>query len=121
MTPDSTHQDRSADAFWENLPDRAPASTPVDLWPGVRARIAADRIVPLPAREPRWRIAVSFAAGLLTGLALWFLASSGTADPTLSAEEIIAQDAVFETFDPIPPTSIGGIYFATLTTGDEGR
>jgi hypothetical protein len=120
MTPDGAYEERSAKALWDNLPDRAPAKAPADLWPAVRARIEGEKIVPLPAREPRWRLAVSFAAGLLVGFALWFLAISGTADPALSAEEILAQEAVFEALDPIPPSSVGGIYFATLTY-EEGR
>ncbi len=121
MTHDGTYEDRRAEAVWEAMPDRAPAGAPVDLWPGVRARIAREKIVPLPARESHWRIAVSFAAGLLAGLALWFLATSGAVDPVLSTEEILAQEAVFESLDPIPPASIGGIYFATLTFEEEGR
>ncbi len=111
--------DRPIESLWENLPDRAPASAPADLWPAVRARIAREKVVPLPAPEPRWRLAVSFAAGLIAGLALWFLATGSLSDPAASIEEVLAQESVFEQLDPIPPTSMAGIYFATLTV-DEG-
>ena len=95
---------------WADLPDRVPAAAPVDLWPGVRARLHEDRTVAFPVPQPRWRIAVSFAAGLLIGIAAWSLATGGHGPTTAVAEELAVHEVLLSGLEPIPPESMGGIW-----------
>ncbi len=107
--------------LWETLPDRAPEGTPIDFWPLVRDQLPARRTAAFPARQEQWRVAVSFAAGIIVGLGLWLLGTGGPAVSTAAEEELLAHDTVFETLDPLPLDSIGGIYLAALPLDDEGR
>lgn len=105
--------------LWEELPDRASASVPFDLWPAVRSRLAAERSIPFPAYQPRWRVAVSFATGLLVGLTVWLLGTGGPSAGSAAENELLAQESVFESLDPIPPESVGDIYFTLLPLGEQ--
>ncbi len=95
---------------WEGLPDRVPAAAPADLWPAVRARLHEGRQVAFPAPQPRWRIAVSFAAGLLIGIAAWSLATGGHGPTIAVAEELAVHESLMFGLEPIPPESMGGIW-----------
>lgn len=96
---------------WEDLPDRVGATAPLDLWPAVRARLHEERTVAFPAApQPRWRIAVSFAAGLLIGIAAWSLATGGHGPTTAVAEELAVHEVLMSGLEPIPPESVGGIW-----------
>jgi ferric-dicitrate binding protein FerR (iron transport regulator) len=106
------------DRLWESLPDRAPDTAPVALWPLVEARLAESRFVEYPVANQRWRLAASFAAGLLVGLTIWALSTGGPTASSAAEEELLAQESIFETFDPIPPESVGGIYFTALPIQD---
>lgn len=102
------------DRLWDTLPDRAPGAAPVELWPLVNARLAEHRFAEYPVGQQRWRLAASFAAGLLVGLTIWALGTGGPTTSSAAEEELLAQESIFETFDPIPPESVGGIYFTAL-------
>jgi hypothetical protein len=64
-------------------------------------------------------MATSFAAGVLVGLSIWLLATGGPSVTTAAEEELLAQESIFESLDPIPPESMGGIYFALLPLEDQ--
>lgn len=96
--------------LWDSLPDRAPASSPRDLWPGVRARIAASRIVPLPSRQYAWRMAASFAAGILVAIAIWVSGTGGVSDSQAADLELMVHESMFQQLDPVPPESFAGRY-----------
>ncbi|MFO7767367.1 MAG: zf-HC2 domain-containing protein [bacterium] len=108
-------------ALWEDLPDRAPARPPADLWPEVRSRLLRERVLTLPERQPWGRLAASFAAGLLMGLLLWRLGTGGPAPSQASVEELMAHGSLFEQMDPVPPQSAAGRYLALMSfSEDEG-
>ena len=106
-------------SLWENLPDSAPESAPVDFWPLVRTRLKTARVSEFPAPQPSWRIAVSFAAGVIIGLSIWILATGGPTESTAATEELLAHDSIFETLDPIPSESVAGIYLSMLPLEEE--
>ena len=101
------------EALWEALPDRAPEHAPTAVWPLVRSQLGRKRLAALPRPVPRWRMATSFAAGVLVGVLAWSLATGGPS-PSAAEEELLAQESLFQTFDPIPPESVGGRYFAAV-------
>ena len=106
-------------SVWEMLPDRAPHNAPLDYWPLVRSRLEKKNIVAFPTAQPRWRIALSFAAGMVAGLGFWVI---GTGGPTLSmaaADEIAEHEVIFEYLDPIPPESIAGQYLTVFSLVEE--
>ena len=104
---------------WETLPDRAPHNAPLDYWPLVRSQLEKKNIVAFPTAQPRWRVALSFAAGLVAGLGFWVI---GTGGPTLSmaaAEEFAEHEIIFEYLDPIPPESMAGQYLTAFSLLEE--
>ncbi len=104
---------------WENLPDRAQHNAPLDYWPLVQSRLESKNTVTLPLAQSRWRVALSFAAGLVAGLGFWVI---GTGGPTLSmaaADEIAEHEIIFEYLDPIPPESMAGQYLTAFSLMDE--
>ena len=104
--------------IWENLPDRAPASAPLDLWPLLQTILEGGRLAAFPAAQPRWRLALSFAAGLLAGLGLWVFGTGGPAVSTAVTDELSEHEVLFEYLDPIPPESITGQYLTLLSIDD---
>ncbi len=106
-------------SLWEELPDSAPESAPVDFWPLVQTRLKTARISEFPVSQPTWRIAVSFAAGIVIGLSIWLLATGGPTESTAATEELLAHDSIFETLDPIPSESLAGIYLTVLPLNGE--
>jgi anti-sigma factor RsiW len=110
---------RQLTAIWEALPDRAPQDAPLDYWPLVQSRLEKNNIVAFPQTQPRWRVALSFAAGLVAGLGFWVI---GTGSPALSmaaADELTEHEFIFEYLDPIPPESMAGQYLTVLSIEDE--
>jgi len=108
-------------ALWETLPDRAPEGSPIDFWPLVRDQLPERRVIAFPEQRSGWQVAVSFAAGIVVGLGLWLLATGGPAISTAAEEELLAHDTIFETLDPLPLNSVGGIYLAALPLEEESR
>ncbi|MFC1628765.1 hypothetical protein ACFL3H_06585 [Gemmatimonadota bacterium] len=108
-------------SLWDTLPDWAPEAAPTDYWPMIRDQLPIRRIRSFPEQQSGWRVAISFAAGVIVGLGLWLLASSGPAMSAAAAEELLAQDSIFETLDPIPLDSMAGIYLAALPLDESGR
>jgi len=108
-------------AFWDALPDWAPEEAPTDFWPMIREQLPVRRLVPFPESQSGWRVAVSFAAGVIVGLGLWLLATGGPAMSAAATEELLAHDSIFETLDPIPLDSMAGIYLAALPLDEGGR
>jgi hypothetical protein len=108
-------------ALWDTLPDRAPEGAPIDFWPLIRDQLPAGRVIAFPERRSGWQIAVSFAAGIIVGLGLWLLATGGPAVSTAAEEELLAHDTIFESLDPLPLDSVGGIYLAALPLDEESR
>jgi len=109
-------------ALWEGLPDRAAAVSPVGLRPLVESRLRmTSRIVAFPTAVPRWRMAVSFAAVVFVGIAAWALATGGPADTSAAEQELLAHESIFETLDPIPSSSVGGLWFTALPLEPEGE
>ncbi len=108
-------------ALWDSIPDRAPETAPTDFWPLVREHLPSRRLIAFPEPQPGWRVAVSFAAGIIIGLGLWLLATGGPAMSAAATEELLAHDSIFETLDPIPYDSMAGIYLAMLPLDEEGR
>ena len=106
--------------LWEDLPDRAPEGAPVDYWPIVREQLPAGKTTPFPVPASNWRMAASFAAGIIAGLGLWLLATGGPATSLAAEEELLAHDTIMETLDPIPYTSMGGVWLAALPLDEEG-
>jgi anti-sigma-K factor RskA len=106
-------------SLWEDLPDSAPETAPVDFWPPVRTRLERARVSEFPAPQPTWRIAVSFAAGIIVGLSIWLLATGGPTESTAATEELMVHDSIFETLDPIPSESLAGFYLAMLPLEEE--
>jgi ferric-dicitrate binding protein FerR (iron transport regulator) len=102
------------DGFWDTLPDRAPDTAPVAVWSLVNARLAERHFADYPVAPQRWRLAASFAAGLLVGLTVWALSTGGPTASSAAEDELLAQESIFETLDPIPPESVGGIYLSAL-------
>ncbi len=102
------------EALWENLPDRVPATAPVDLWPAVQARLYAPAVRPFTASQPLWRLAVSFAAGLLIGVAAWQFATGGQGPAAAVAEELAVHETLVAGLDPIPPQSMGGLWLQAV-------
>lgn len=105
--------------LWENLPDRAPQTAPIDFWPPLRSRLERERLVALPVPQPHWRLALSFAAGLVAGLGLWILGTGGPAPSSAATDELLAHETIFENLDPIPPESMAGLYLSLLTLEEE--
>ena len=106
-------------SLWDDLPDRAPAEAPYPLWQAVQTRLIQSRIRTYPGYQPRWRMAVSFAAGVLVGLSVWLLGMGGPSASRAAEEELLAQESIFESLDPIPRESLGGIYLALLPLEDQ--
>ncbi len=106
-------------ALWENLPDRAPVGAPVDFWPLVRDQLPLHRTVAFPDKQGGWRVAVSFAAGIIVGLGLWLLATGGPSASLAAEDELLAHDSIFEALDAIPSDSMAGIYLAALILDEE--
>jgi hypothetical protein len=102
------------EALWQNLPDRVPAAAPFDLWPAVRARLHAPTVLSFPVSQPWWRLAVSFAAGLLIGIAAWQFATGSQGPAAAMAEELAVHETLVAGLDPIPPQSMGGLWLQTV-------
>ncbi len=106
-------------SIWEALPDRTPHDAPLDYWPPVRSRLEKKNIAAFPSAQPRWRVALSFAVGLVAGLGFWVI---GTGGPTLSmaaSYELTEHEILFEYLDPIPPVSMAGQYLTVLSVEEE--
>lgn len=101
-------------ALWERLPDRAPPSSPVDLWSQLRTRLEEERLAVFTIPPSRWKMAVSFAAGVILGLGIWLLGTGGPSISSASTQELLAHEIIFESMDPIPPESMAGIYLSML-------
>ncbi|MFC1545103.1 hypothetical protein ACFL44_00385 [Gemmatimonadota bacterium] len=107
--------------LWDTLPDWAPEGAPTDFWPQIREQLPVRRLAFFPNQQSGWRFALSFAAGILLGLGMWLVATGGPATGIAAEEEFLAHDSIFETLDPIPLESIGGIYLAALPLDEGGR
>ena len=103
-------------ALWENLPDRVPATAPADLWPAVQARLHGPAVLSFPAAQPLWRLAVSFAAGLLIGVAAWQFATGGRGPAVAAAEELAVHESLLAGLDAIPPESLSGLWLQIVDT-----
>ena len=103
--------------MWVDLPDRAAGRPAPDLWPALRPRLGTSSVVVLP--QPRWRLAASFAAGLMAGLLIWRVGTGGIQLTTAAESELLAQETVFSYLDPIPPESLAGRYLSLLPLGEE--
>jgi|GEM_PF-1607286 len=105
--------------LWENLPDRAPGSAPLDFWPQLKVLLEENKIVEFTAPQPRWRVAISFAAGLVAGLGIWTAGTGGPALSSAATDELLAHEILFENLDPIPPDSMAGQYLSLLPLEEE--
>ena len=107
--------------LWDTLPDWAPEEAPTDFWPGIQEQLPVRRLAIFPEQQSNWRIAVSFAAGIIVGLGMWLLATGGPTASLAANEEVLAHDTIFETFDPIPYESMAGTWLAALPLDEDGR
>ena len=102
------------EALWENLPDRVPAAAPINLWPAVQARLHSPAVLSFPVPQPLWRLAVSFAAGLLIGIVAWQFATGSQGPTAAVAEELAVHETLVAGLDPIPPQSMGGLWLQAV-------
>jgi len=107
------------DSVWEALPDRSPHNVPLDYWPLVLSQLEINNTVAFPTAQPRWRVALSFAAGLVAGLGFWVIGTGGPALSMAAADEIAEHEVIFEYLDPIPPESMAGQYLAAFSLPEE--
>jgi len=106
-------------SVWEALPDSAPRDAPLDYRPLVQGYIDKHKIVEFPTAQPRWRIALSFAAGLVAGLGIWVVGTGGPALSMAAADELAEHEVIFEYLDPIPPESMAGQYLTAFSIQEE--
>ena len=121
-TMEPTQRDREGfERLWDAVSDRAPGSAPVDLWPGVRARLATRRkgVVRIIIPASTWRMAASFAAGVLLALGIWIAGTGGVTGSEAADMELMVQESLFQQMDSIPPESIAGRYLSWAEVRDD--